>query len=194
MPTCHVPSCLGHADERSAEATCSRCEGQRWVLVSQPGPVPTDYTCIRCRAALAGRSVIDPAPKPRPGDTTSASDPQLSPPNSQPKAENQGDRPVTAPATASGPHASPRAPSAVRCGSPSGGSSTLRSGPASAATRRAVAPSPPPPSTRRPPPMTTPNPILPAASTPYANEWAVGSIPAEEIARSARSAAAPTTT
>jgi hypothetical protein len=40
--------------------------------------------------------------------------------------------------------------------------------------------------------MTTPNPILPAASTPYANEWAVGSIPAEEIARSARSAAAPT--
>jgi DNA-directed RNA polymerase subunit RPC12/RpoP len=58
---CHVPHCLGHADERSAAVTCTRCQGQRWVLVKPASaPDPTDYVCIRCRAVLAGRNASDP--------------------------------------------------------------------------------------------------------------------------------------
>jgi DNA-directed RNA polymerase subunit RPC12/RpoP len=89
MPRCHIPSCLGHADERPAEVACTRCQGRRWVLVSQASPDPTGYTCIRCRAALAGRSVIDPAGKPRSGDTTNAPDPHFSPANAQRKVETR---------------------------------------------------------------------------------------------------------
>ncbi len=36
---CHIPSCLGHADERTAEATCTQCQGHRWVLV-KPASAP----------------------------------------------------------------------------------------------------------------------------------------------------------
>lgn len=57
--TCYVPRCLGHADERTAEVSCIRCQGQRWVLVTpQSAPDPTDYFCQRCRAVLAGKNAI----------------------------------------------------------------------------------------------------------------------------------------
>ena len=58
---CRVSNGLGHADERTTEATCLRCRGRRWILVTPASaPDPTDYTCLRCRAALAGRTVADP--------------------------------------------------------------------------------------------------------------------------------------
>ena len=60
-PRCHIASCLGHADERTAEVACSRCQGQRWTLVRPAtAPDPTDYVCIRCKAVLAGRNASDP--------------------------------------------------------------------------------------------------------------------------------------
>ena len=59
-PRCHIPSCLGHADERTAEVACARCAGQRWILVRPAtAPDPTNYLCIRCKAALAGKSASD---------------------------------------------------------------------------------------------------------------------------------------
>jgi len=59
-PRCHIPSCLGHADERTAEVACARCAGQRWILVRPASaPDPTDFVCIRCKAVLAGRNASD---------------------------------------------------------------------------------------------------------------------------------------
>jgi DNA-directed RNA polymerase subunit RPC12/RpoP len=58
---CGVSNCLGHADERTAEVVCTRCRGRRWVLVKPASaPDPTDYTCRRCRAVLAGTNASDP--------------------------------------------------------------------------------------------------------------------------------------
>ena len=57
-PRCHIPSCLGHADERTTEVACARCAGQRWILV-RPATAPDPYTCLRCRAVLAGRNASD---------------------------------------------------------------------------------------------------------------------------------------
>lgn len=58
---CHLPSCLAHPDERTAEVRCTRCERQLWTLIRPAtAPDPTGYLCQRCRAALAGRNVIDP--------------------------------------------------------------------------------------------------------------------------------------
>jgi DNA-directed RNA polymerase subunit RPC12/RpoP len=52
---------LPTADERTAEVRCVRCHGVRWVRVRPAsGADPTDYVCLRCRAARAGRNVIDP--------------------------------------------------------------------------------------------------------------------------------------
>ena len=61
-PRCHIPSCLGHADERTAEVACARCQGQRWILVRPAtAPDPTDYRCLRCVRVLSGYpNVIDP--------------------------------------------------------------------------------------------------------------------------------------
>jgi hypothetical protein len=60
-PRCHIPSCLGHADERTAEVACARCAGQRWILVRPAtAPDPTDYVRIRCKAVLAARNASDP--------------------------------------------------------------------------------------------------------------------------------------
>lgn len=59
MPKCHIPSCLGHSGEQTAEAACTRCGGPRWTLL-----VPTDYLCLRCRAVLAGRPAMDPLQQP----------------------------------------------------------------------------------------------------------------------------------
>lgn len=59
--TCRVSNCLGHADERSAEVVCVRCRGRRWILVKPASaPDPTEYSCHRCRAALAGKNAADP--------------------------------------------------------------------------------------------------------------------------------------
>ena len=59
-PRCHIPSCLGHADERTAEVACARCACQRWILVRPAtAPDPTDYICIRCKAVLAGKNASD---------------------------------------------------------------------------------------------------------------------------------------
>lgn len=61
LEKCHIPKCLGHADERTAAADCSRCGMRRWVLVTPArAPEPTDYSCQRCRAVLAGRNSVDP--------------------------------------------------------------------------------------------------------------------------------------
>jgi hypothetical protein len=58
---CHVSSCLGHADERTAAVACARCQGPRWTLTKRASaPDPLDYACTRCRAVLAGRSAADP--------------------------------------------------------------------------------------------------------------------------------------
>jgi hypothetical protein len=58
-PRCHITSCLGHADERTAEVACARCTGQRWILV-RPATAPDHpYTCLQCRAVLAGRNASD---------------------------------------------------------------------------------------------------------------------------------------
>lgn len=60
---CHVSNCLGHADERTAEVRCTRCQGVRWVVVTPiPAPDPTGYVCRRCQAAVTGRYVVDPLP------------------------------------------------------------------------------------------------------------------------------------
>jgi hypothetical protein len=60
MRKCHIPSCLGHAEERTEQVTCTRCGGQRWTLVPNGQPVLEEYTCTRCRAVLAGRNAADP--------------------------------------------------------------------------------------------------------------------------------------
>jgi hypothetical protein len=67
MPKRHIPSCLGHADERTSDVRCTRCDRQLWTLirpasaeVSKWRPDTVAYLCQRCRAALAGRNVIDP--------------------------------------------------------------------------------------------------------------------------------------
>lgn len=59
MAKCHIPSCLGHSGEQTAEAACTRCGGPRWTLL-----VPTDYLCLRCRGVLAGRPAMDPLQQP----------------------------------------------------------------------------------------------------------------------------------
>jgi DNA-directed RNA polymerase subunit RPC12/RpoP len=54
-------SCLGHADERTAEITCVRCTGQRWILVRPASAPDPEYTCTRCRRVLTGDAhVRDP--------------------------------------------------------------------------------------------------------------------------------------
>lgn len=58
---CNVPSCLGHADERTAEVICTRCQSQRWTLVRPASaPDPDAFLCHRCRVLLAGGNVVDP--------------------------------------------------------------------------------------------------------------------------------------
>lgn len=60
-PRRHIPSCLGDADERTAEVACARCTGPRWILVRPAtAPDPTNYVCIRCKAVLAGGNAPDP--------------------------------------------------------------------------------------------------------------------------------------
>jgi hypothetical protein len=54
-------TCLGHAGERTAEVTCVRCQGTRWILVRPAAAPDPEYTCIRCRAVLTGSArVQDP--------------------------------------------------------------------------------------------------------------------------------------
>jgi hypothetical protein len=60
MPKCHIPSCLGHANERSVRVTCVRCQGERYTLVPSTHTEPEPYTCLRCREALRGGHVVDP--------------------------------------------------------------------------------------------------------------------------------------
>jgi hypothetical protein len=57
---CSQGRCLGHAQERTEEVLCTRCSKPRWVLVAGEAPTPTDYTCQRCRAVMAGKNAVDP--------------------------------------------------------------------------------------------------------------------------------------
>jgi hypothetical protein len=52
---CRTSSCLGHADERSAEVRCIECHGTRYVLVRPPSAPDPSYTCTRCRASAPQR-------------------------------------------------------------------------------------------------------------------------------------------
>jgi hypothetical protein len=64
-PRCHVSNCLGHADERTAEVTCSRCQGQRGILVRPASAPDPSYVCARCTRVLAGYvNVKDPLASP----------------------------------------------------------------------------------------------------------------------------------
>lgn len=61
LTKCHISNCLGHHDERTAAVRCTRCERQLWTLIRPASaPDPSGYFCLRCRAALAGRNVVDP--------------------------------------------------------------------------------------------------------------------------------------
>jgi hypothetical protein len=72
MTKCSVPNCLGHADQKTVEVACVRCHDRKWVpdpifpltLGGRPDgpPIPLElpYTCVRCRAVLAGRNAVDP--------------------------------------------------------------------------------------------------------------------------------------
>lgn len=51
---------LAPFDERTAEVICTRCHGTRWALVKPASSPDPTYTCLRCRAVLAGRNVVDP--------------------------------------------------------------------------------------------------------------------------------------
>lgn len=54
-------TCLGHADQRTAGVTCSRCHGTRWMLVRPASAPDPSYTCQRCTHVLAGyQAVADP--------------------------------------------------------------------------------------------------------------------------------------
>ena len=49
--------------QHSWELQCRRCGGTRWVHEAT-ADIGAPYTCIRCRAAQAGRNVADPKDAP----------------------------------------------------------------------------------------------------------------------------------
>jgi len=57
-PRCHIPNCLGHADQRTAEVTCARCSGSRWIPIT---PAPDELHVRPVRQGSAGDTdVRDP--------------------------------------------------------------------------------------------------------------------------------------
>jgi len=58
---CHLRTCLGHTDERTAEVICTRCRRTYWTPIRPASlPDPQDFTCRRCQVVLAGGNAVDP--------------------------------------------------------------------------------------------------------------------------------------
>jgi hypothetical protein len=69
---CSVARCLGHAPQKTVEVRCTRCQSTKYVpdpiipldrkgyVTGPPIPLVLPYTCVRCRAVLAGRKATDP--------------------------------------------------------------------------------------------------------------------------------------
>jgi hypothetical protein len=73
-PRDHPPLSQRHAvmSQQTVEVTCARCQSTRWIpdpliptdargrVTASPIPLAHPYTCVRCRAVLAGRNALDP--------------------------------------------------------------------------------------------------------------------------------------